>query len=176
IVVDQHDDTVAVANPLAFNLGSFSFTPSEGNRYRYIARTHNGAPTVHPLPEAQSRGYVLHVEEGDDQNVAVDVAVEGIDPNLVYVFVHCRQSVVFAGAKMIERGRARFVIPKSKFPDGISHVTVFNSDLQPLCERLFFVRPATPLTLNIKSDQGEYLPRRKVVLDVEAMIGNKTVP
>ncbi len=176
VVIDQHDDTVAVANPLAFNLGSFSFTPSEGNHYRYIATTRGGVQSTHPLPEAQARGYVLHVEEGDDQNVAVDVAAEGIEPNLVYVFVHCREKVVFAGAKLIERGRARFVIPKSRFPDGISHVTVFNSDLQPLCERLFFVRPASPLTLNVKADQAEYLPRRKVVLDVGAMVGDKAVP
>lgn len=176
VVVDEHDDTVAVANPLALNLGSFYVTPSEGNRYKFIAKTSNGKQSVHMLPEVQPRGYVLHVAESDEQNVSVDVAVEGIEPNLVYLFVHCRQSMVFAAAKMIEQGRTRFIIPKAKFPEGISHITLFNASLQPVCERLLFTRPASALELKVTTDQQEYLPRRKVVVDLAATFGNDNVP
>ncbi len=176
VIVDQHDDTVAIASPTAFNLGSFYLTPSAGNRYRCVVSTRDGNKSVHPLPEAQDAGFVLHVSDSSGQNIAVDVSARGIGSNLVYLFVHARQQVVYAGAKVVDQGRTAFLIPKSKLPDGITHVTLFDAGLRPVCERLFFTRPLSPLKLNVDADQTDYLPRRKVVVDVAAMLGNVSVP
>jgi len=41
----------------------------------------------------------------------------------------------------MKEGAATFSLNKNSLPGGVSHLTVFNSEKQPVCERLIFVKP-----------------------------------
>jgi len=57
-------------------------------------------------------------------------------------------------------------VDKSQLGDGISHFTVFNSAKQPVCERLYFKRPAKKLLIEASADQQQYITRKKVSINV----------
>ncbi|MGZ8558326.1 MAG: hypothetical protein ACXWWC_08335, partial [Chitinophagaceae bacterium] len=57
-------------------------------------------------------------------------------------------------------------IDKAKLPEGISHLTLFNNDRQPVCERLVFIRKPNKLSTSISSDKNIYEKRQKVNLSI----------
>src|SRR5206468_1790741 len=86
----------------------------------------------------------------------------------VYLFAHTRQVINAAEAISLSGGVAHFKINKAKLADGITHLTIFNSDKQPVCERLYFKRPAQQLLIEASADQQQYALRKKVNINVLA--------
>lgn len=171
-VVDQHNDTVAHFKSLKFGMGNFSFTPAAGNSYKAIVWI-NGNQQTQGLPEINSQGYVMSVA---DNGAQLDVTVRGTDGN-VFMFAHTRQELKAAESATISGGIVKFTMNKSSLGDGISSITIFNSAKQPVCERLYFKRPAQKLFITAGTDQQQYGLRKKVDINVSAKDqGSKPVP
>jgi len=171
-VVDQHNDTVARFKSLKFGMGNFSFTPATGNSYKAIVWI-NGSQQTQGLPEINSQGYVMSVA---DNGAQLNVTVRGTDGN-VFMFAHTRQEVKAAESATISNGIVKFTVNKSSLGDGISSITIFNSAKQPVCERLYFKRPAQKLFITAGTDQQQYGLRKKVNINVSAKDqGSKQVP
>ena len=68
----------------------------------------------------------------------------------------------------MNNGTARFTIKKIALGDGISHITIFNNAKQPVCERLYFKRPAQQLFIDASTDQQQYDLRKKVNINLSA--------
>jgi TonB-dependent Receptor Plug Domain len=66
--------------------------------------------------------------------------------------------------KVVAVNILRSVIPD----DGIVQITLFDTEGQPLCERLAFVRQNKHINLKVTSDKTTYKPREKVILNIEA--------
>src|ERR1700722_18482517 len=49
----------------------------------------------------------------------------------------------------LANGQTRFSLQKDSLDDGISHITVFNGDRIPVCERLYFKQPKQQLHIGI---------------------------
>lgn len=162
-VVDQHNDTVAHFKSLKFGMGNFSFTPAAGNSYKAIVWI-NGNQQTQGLPEINSQGYVMSVA---DNGAQLDVTVRGTDGN-VFMFAHTRQELKAAESATISGGIVKFTMNKSSLGDGISSITIFNSAKQPVCERLYFKRPAQKLFITAGTDQQQYGLRKKVNINVSA--------
>ncbi|MDB4920336.1 hypothetical protein [Mucilaginibacter sp.] len=162
-IVDQHNDTVARFKPLKFGMGNFSFTPAANNTYKAVVKFNGGAVTK-SLPEANSQGYVMSII---DKGAQLDVNVKGADGN-IYLFVHTRQMIKAAQSTSISNGAAHFTISKNVLGDGISSITIFNNAKQPVCERLYFKRPAQKLFIDASADQQQYALRKKVNINVLA--------
>ncbi|HAL83531.1 MAG TPA: hypothetical protein DCO83_15930 [Mucilaginibacter sp.] len=168
LVIDQHNDTVARFKSLKFGMGSFSFTPASNNTYKAIIKTDNNTPITKNLPDINTRGYVMAM--ADDGSGQLDVSVKTTDNSTgnVYLFVHTRQTVKAAETAVITNGTAHFLVDKNALGDGISHFTVFNSAKQPVCERLWFKRPAQQLFIDAGTDQQQYGVRKKVNVNILA--------
>ncbi|HTK20651.1 MAG TPA: MG2 domain-containing protein, partial [Mucilaginibacter sp.] len=139
-VVDQHNDTVAHFKSLKFGMGSFSFTPAAGSNYKAVVWI-NGNQQTQNLPEINSQGYVMSIA---DNGAQLNVTVRGTDGN-VFMFAHTRQELKAAESATISNGIVKFTLNKSSLGDGISSITIFNGAKQPVCERLYFKRPAQKL-------------------------------
>lgn len=171
-VVDQHNDTVAHFKSLKFGMGSFSFTPAAGSNYKAVVWI-NGNQQTQNLPEINSQGYVMSIA---DNGAQLNVTVRGTDGN-VFMFAHTRQELKAAESATISNGIVKFTLNKSSLGDGISSITIFNSAKQPVCERLYFKRPAQKLFITAGTDQQQYGLRKKVDINVSAKDqGSKPVP
>jgi hypothetical protein len=175
-VISSNGDTVATFEPHKFGLGHFYLTPVADQDYSCIVEDSKGHKNKSKLPQVYKDGYVMEAIDSLADKLTVNVNMPGHSGALVYLFVHARQMIVHNEAKQGIPERAIFSIDKSKLPDGISHLTVFDNEFNPVCERLYFKKPASKLRLQVSSAQISYLPRSKVSLDVTSQFNNSGLP
>ena len=173
-VVNEKNDTITKFTPFQFGIGNFSFTPENGHSYKAILRLPGGSELVKDLPTAFSKGYVMQVSEyGTAQlKISVKANLENGTSSEIYLFAHTRSSIKAALSGNVNSGSAEFIIDKNKLGDGISHFTVFNSNRQPVCERLYFKYPEQKLDIQASTDQPEYGLRKKININVSTGASN----
>ncbi len=167
-IVYDDKDTVAKFNTEKFGIGSFSFTPLAGGRYRAVIKPLNAPAFSQELPQVFKEGYVMSVNGTDSNQLTVTVHCNIASANEAYLFVHTRGSVRLAVAGQIKNETVTFPVDKNKLNDGISHFTVFTGSRQPVCERLYFKEPAQKLHISVNTDQSAYATRKKVTVNISA--------
>jgi hypothetical protein len=168
VVVDQKNDTVLRFSPLKFGMGSFLFTPAKNNTYTAVIRTAGNKPLIKALPPAANDGYVMQLTDNEHEQLDVSISSNSNPAADVYIFIHTRQIVKLAREASLTNGAVHVRFDKSLLDEGISHITVFNSERQPVCERLYFKRPADKLFIDAHTDQPQYSCRSKVTVYVGA--------
>jgi hypothetical protein len=167
-IVDQKNDTVTRFRPLKFGIGSFLFTPAAGNIYKAVIRSGTKATVTKELPAVNGRGYVMVVKDAGSAQIEVIIKGAGVESGELYLFAHTRQLVKAAMTTSFNNGTASFMLDKAKLGEGVSHLTIFNSARQPVCERLYFKRPKQSLSIDVTADQPSYAHRKKVSIDIAA--------
>jgi hypothetical protein len=99
-------------------------------------------------------------------NLYITVGLTETPSSISYttLLVHARRQIIHAEAKALYPRSCTFVVSKSNLPDGISHITIFDENHQPRCERLYFTIPRRKLHIDIAADQKQYTTRRKVTM------------
>ena len=161
VIVDQSNDTVLHFQPSHFGMGKFGFTPENGKNYHAIISFADSSSLVKNMPEAYRDGYVMHLEDAGN-NLKISVSSSGQNSSGLYLIAQANQMVVASESAKIENGNADFSINKSELNDGVTRITLFNENRQPLCERLYFKRPAKKLLINAKADKSIYNKRNPV--------------
>lgn len=169
IIVDQQNDTITHFQSLHGGMGNFQFKPEKNKSYYAILRL-NDSLIKQKIPESIDRGFVMGVEgiEGDTLFIKVNATPDFYN-TLTYLFVQSRQVAKNFQAKMIKPGENLFPIARKDLSDGISSITLFNQQGQPVCERLVFKRPQEKLILRSSPDQAVYNSRKPVYIDLSAV-------
>ena len=168
LIIDKNNDTVARFEPFKFGIGHFAFKPDSHNTYKAVIKL-NGKIIQEDLPLINETGDVMTVK--DNRNGQVEVTVNSnMPPENIYLFVHSRGVIKAVESASVDNGKAFFMVNKNTLGDGISQFTIFNSKQQPLCERVFFKRPAQQLMIDAATDQQQYLTRKKVTIAINAKI------
>lgn len=167
-IIDQKNDTVVRFSPLKFGMGSFLFTPNRNSSYTAVIRTAGNKPLIKALPAVANEGYVMQLSDNNPGQVDISISSKSNPSGVVYIFVHTRQLLKLAKEATLNNGSAHFLVDKKSLDDGISHITIFNSARQPVCERLYFKRPAEKLFIDAHPDQQQYTGRKKVSVSINA--------
>ncbi len=168
IVVNQQNDTVANFQSLKFGIASFKFKPLPGNNYKAIMQLDNGSSVVRDLPKAFGRGYVAQLERLAGGKISVKVFAAGeLNDRPVYMLIHTKQQLLASEIVPIRNNQGEFLIDETKLGDGISHVTIFDTDKNPVCERLFFKRPLKKMMIEASADRQQFESRKKVAINVD---------
>ena len=168
-VINSKNDTVARFKSTKFGMGSFMLKPDAGTTYKAVLRAGTSAPVTKDLPAANSQGYVMQLTDNNNGQLTITVNASISNPGSdVYLFTHTRQSLENIKRVTLNNGLATFTVDKSSLGDGVSHLTVFNSDRAPVCERLYFKRPAKTLAIDAAADSRQYGNRKKVNISVSA--------
>jgi len=171
-IINQKNDTVARFQSLKFGMGHFSFTPAINDTYKAVVVVGTNKPVIKELPAINNQGYVMQLTDNGTNQLDVTVSSNGSGNNgEVFLFAHTRTLVNVAKTAALSNGVARFVVDKAALGDGISHITIFNSNKQPVCERLYFKRPSKKLLIDAAPDQQQYSGRKKVNISVLAKDG-----
>ncbi|HYG19130.1 MAG TPA: hypothetical protein VD816_09375 [Ohtaekwangia sp.] len=175
-VIDLNGDTVAHFKPLKFGIGRFAFTAQKAITYKAVIKNAAGEVFTVPFPSAAAHGYGLQVyDSANDLKIIVHGRPMYPVPAPVYLLVHTRNSVSHLHWENLGQNSTRVVIPKDQLQDGISHITLFNAALQPVCERLFFKQPRQ-LSIAVQANQSQYDNRRPVRLSLTTSGKEKTIP
>ncbi|MEZ4900348.1 MAG: hypothetical protein R2822_00515 [Spirosomataceae bacterium] len=173
-IVNQQNDTVGRFEPLKFGIGSFMFTPAAENQYRVLLQDAQKHWFSYKMPPIYDQGHTLQVQDSSASFLKVIVSATPNTPSEVAILVHTKAMPKIAEKGMLQNGKMAFIIPKNKLDDGITTITLFDNHLNPVCERLYFKRPTSTLTIAAQTDKAQYAPRQKVVLDISTLQG--TVP
>ncbi len=133
-VVDQQSDTVTTFQPSKFGIGSFYLTPQQGKIYSVIIEDEQKRRNTFKLPTINEFGYVMLVQDSTEKELALKInsCVNDRDNSkipAVYAFVPSRNIVALASVNFLKDGRATLSIPKIKMQEGISHITIFDSEM-----------------------------------------------
>ncbi len=163
-VISSLNDTIIRFNPLRSGIGSFVFTPQANQAYRAVIKLRNGKSYSYNLPEVKSKGYTLQVSNGDEAEVAIRSTTQ--EP-YVFLFVHTRQMIQKAEVIFLRNGEGSLKLNKKTLPDGITHITLFDSQTAPVAERLIYKRSAGKRTVGVNADQTAYDLRQKGNLELD---------
>lgn len=166
-ITDERNDTVASFKPARFGIGRFQFTPVAGRKYQSVVSDARGKKYVFKFPESIDNGYLLHAEPASGKiRVSIKTRATAAFNEPVYLFIHAREQIAFAERVKMQNGEANIQVRETDVQDGISHITLFDATMNPVCERLIFKKPASELTLKAFSDQPSYETRKKVTIRV----------
>jgi hypothetical protein len=84
------------------------------------------------------------------------------DGSPLYLFAHTRGAVKTIQQASVQSGSATFRLRADVLGEGISDLVIFDNDLRPVCERLFFRRPAPQLSISFPGMQKDFHTRQQV--------------
>jgi len=165
-LLDENNQVVTQLKPLKFGLGNFIFTPEVNKTYKTRIKLPNGKTIIKELPTTNEQGYVMRVLNTGNRQLQINVEVNNINGTEVYLIAHTRQETKVAQVATLLNNRAEFLFDENKLGDGVSHLTIFDKDKRPVCERLYFKRPAKKIIIEATTDQNQYNSRKKVNLNI----------
>ena len=166
-LLDQNDDTVAHFRTLRFGMGRFSFLPLKGNNYRAYIQLENGILVAGQFPRAMSTGFVMKCEDQGNQLLIRVASNAQKESSYVYILANTRKVIKKIEAATILNGNAEFRVDKNILGEGVSDIIIFDNELKPVCERLYFKRPGESLQIQLNANKNEYAKRQEVKLDLQ---------
>ncbi|RYG21046.1 MAG: hypothetical protein EOO07_03640, partial [Chitinophagaceae bacterium] len=166
VIINQKNDTVARFQSHKFGMGKFLFTPLPNNTYKAIAGVTKKEIIIKDLPVAKKQAYNITLTESDADFLTLTVGTN-VNVNQVYLFAHHGEKIAAAEAGTVSSGKATFKISKAKLNEGISHLTVFNTNGQAVSERLYFKRPTQQLKIEGGTDFSKYGARKKITVNLQ---------
>ena len=164
-ILDRQNQSVAKFNSSHLGMGVFNLKPEANEKYKAVINTENGKKVHLKLPEVLDKGYVMSVSRQDESGVRVHIqSTYPDDP--VFLACHIRGTLIHATEQPVSNGEAIVDIPLDNIPGGIMHVTLFDSKLEPRCERLIYVPSNDILQILIEPQKNEYGSREEVKLSL----------
>jgi hypothetical protein len=172
MVLSQNNDTLLRFQSFKFGMGHFMFTPNSTQPAKAVIMLANGRNIIQYLPAAYEQGYVMQLGEETAGSIKVTISSKSAASQSVYLFAYSRQVMQVAEKQPITNGVATFLIDKNKLAEGVSTLTVFNDQQQPVCERLYFKKPQQVLSVAASSNAAQYGNRQRVALSVNTQHAN----
>ena len=172
MVLAANNDTIIDFHTLKFGMGHFMFQPASTEPYKTLITLPDGSTITQQLPAAYDQGYVMQLAEDESGAVTITVSGRSVPSQALFLFVHSRQVIQIAEKQTFNNGQAVFSLHKSKLTDGLSNITIFNEQQQPICERLYFKKPQQVLSVAANSNAAKYGNRKRVALSVNTRQAN----
>jgi hypothetical protein len=159
-------------------MGLFSFTPDYGQNYTAEIEEVNLMEAQklpkYDLPKVEDRGFVITVTNKQDQEevvVKIQTTESTPRPQILTLAAHHRGELSFVAQVNMANVIYFVKMPKANLLHGLTHITLFDGNARPLCDRLIFVDKAGQMNVTIKGLKQSYQPREKVELEIETTDG-----
>jgi hypothetical protein len=168
-ITDSVGQTVTTFKTSFLGMGQFAFMPKEGEKY--YAKIDNHPEYNCQLPVIQENGLALHLEQGEkDIMVSLSRNYKAQGQQTLTLMAKHKGVVLFYKTLSMDGFEQGLRLSKSHFPLGISKITVLNTDMEIVAERLVFVSDGQLTTVKINTDKEEYASMENVALSIEPML------
>jgi len=168
-VVDKDNIQMTTFQSEHAGMGAFVLHPDAGNNYTAVIKLNDGDEKRVELPKAKDKGYSLSVIQ-TESNVIVNIQASKdlLNSGEIALVAQANNTILYTGKKELSSNAFTTVIPKSRFPEGITQFTLFSPDYQPVAERLVFIRNDDKhLNIKVTTDKPDYKQRKRVHLNLE---------
>jgi hypothetical protein len=178
IVVDQTGTEITKFNSTYLGMGQFILNPQPGNTYKAVITHTDGSTKTVDLPKSNPVGYSLQVNNADSTNIQVKVfSSESLISSGELKLVAQNQGTTYAVARIkTQKQISNLQIPKKELPSGITQLTLFDAENNPVAERLVFImHQKDNINLTATSEKKVYKKREKVTINLNAALQQKPV-
>ncbi|MEJ5994905.1 TonB-dependent receptor plug domain-containing protein [Pedobacter sp. Du54] len=139
-IVNQKKEKVALFNTEYAGMGAFALLPQPGEKYTAIVTLPNGEERSFKLPDALESGFSFAVNTvNDNLTVRIGASKDNVGGKEMFVVAQTNGIVYASFAFSPNQQNNAASIPLKNFPTGMAQFTLFNSESQPIAERLVFV-------------------------------------
>ncbi|MEJ5994906.1 hypothetical protein WG904_10800 [Pedobacter sp. Du54] len=166
-IVNQKKEKVAVFSTEHAGMGAFALVPQAGEKYTAIVTLSNGEEKSFKLPEALESGFSFAANvANDDINVRVGASKDKVGGKEMFVVAQSNGVVCASFTFSPNQQNSAAALPLKNFPTGIVQLTLFNSECQPLAERLIFVNHHDQLKIEVSGGTNATV-KHKTALDIK---------
>jgi hypothetical protein len=146
-------------------MGSFYFTPDTVKKY-LIRLTEPATDSIFFIQEIYPSGMTMQLIGRDNESLSFKVSQNpGLKPQDIYLRVQCR-GVVYGMTMVKLKRELKIKVPLNSLPQGIAEVTLFNSRLVPVAERLVYINLGRKLNITARLSKEIYSTRGKATLKI----------
>lgn len=148
-----------------FGMGFLNFIPHHEKNYRIKLST-PPLDSAFIIPEIYETGMVLHLAGRDNDTLSFKIYQNSVSEEKgVYLRVQSR-GIIYGMTSVRLSHDIKIKVPLSGLPQGIAEVTLFNSNLMPVAERLIYINQNHKLNITSELSNGIYPTRGKVDLKI----------
>ncbi|GJM63502.1 hypothetical protein PEDI_40540 [Persicobacter diffluens] len=139
-VLDDAGEVVANFQSLHEGLGMFHMKPILGEKYRIRAKS--GDRIIEkPLPKVLSEGLALNLQMNKSAFATLRLSGKDFGGQEFYILIQDGQNIekLVSISWPVDRDYYLMKLPLEQLSSGVKRLTIFDEQLRPHCERLFFV-------------------------------------
>lgn len=147
------------------HLGKTSFQPKKGETYY---ATIDGIDQQFELPSIKENGVVLSVRN-DIENGQLYMALQTNQPSRSregHLLIHTRGLIQYYEKIKWNDNAISLNVPTNLISDGLSHITYFDKEMNPMAERLVFKKPDQKINIKIDLNDQEFSIREKTEVSI----------
>ncbi|WP_343330170.1 hypothetical protein [Polaribacter staleyi] len=165
-ILDNKNQFITDFTSTKFGLGLFYLQPEQDKTY-YALVNIEGNEYKYQLPKSLEKGYTLNtLNNGKDLliNLQSNLKQGLFGTSLV---IHQRGKLIYNATQTAEKLNQNLKIKNDDLKNGVLHITLFNPDKKPVCERLVYINnPNNNATINITKPKDYYGSRKEVTLNL----------
>jgi hypothetical protein len=171
-IIDDAGKTIASISPTHMGMGYFNLTAQEGKTYKAEVTYADGSKDDIHLPSPVEKGVSLSVN-----NDSLQTATIKIEANKAYYSDHKGEAytvLVWSGGYTttvnckLDSAVITMDLIKRRLFTGVTRITLFSANNEPLCERLIFNQNYDQLNLDASADKGTYKTRNRIEMKLNA--------
>ena len=163
-------DTISSFKSSHLGMGHFQFVPDASVQYSVLAKSGKGGYQRYNFPKVEKAGYTMIVDNTtftEKMRILVyHKSQENVDKQ-VFLVGHSRGIVVFSAKGKVSTKGLIMNLPTGELPDGISHITLFDDQKIPVCERIVFIDHNEHLRVKVTPEKTSYNPKSETAVEIE---------
>lgn len=177
-VLNGNGDEVASFQSNHKGMGSFVLLPEDGERYVALVDYGDGEKVEVALPEVQTSGYAIAVNNEMEKQVLAQVSLtdDHVSGKPMYVVVQQNGAVFYGVRGVLNKSEFLVNIPRERLPLGVLTIVLLDENTRPLAERTIF-NYANDLLMPLKAsaDKASYGKREQVDLQFVSGSGEDSI-
>ncbi len=171
-IFDSENELVTSFSSPHDGMGKFQIIPVEGKNYYAKIKNLAGSELRVELPKVASQGYLLSFRVFKGRNIiSINTNEKTLlqNPNGIFTVVCKAKGVSYLeSTQAVTQTALTFELAKDKAPDGISQITLYDSNLKPQSERLVYIEKEHDIEVQVVADKASYLPNEKAIVNVSS--------
>ncbi|MBB5397922.1 MG2 domain-containing protein [Mucilaginibacter sp. AK015] len=169
-IIDEENNIAARFTTAYAGMGSFVFTPQGGKKYTAHIKLSNGTSQKKPVPVAKSNGYVLAVNNMLTDTIFMSISQSAQMPlNEVLLSMHDDAKDYFLAHIIPKTDRFVVAIPRKEIPEGVTRVTLYTKEHEPVAERLLFNDTGEALNIKLSTLKKVYKAADSTEIELQAV-------
>jgi len=166
---NDRGDTISSFSSRYLGMGKFVMMPEDGENY--FASIDQSPGMKIPFDKAKTGGIGLNYSEFSDSLAFTMSSNSKLNNHSGFYFVASHKGIVLFYKKIEMTDYSQTIrLGKNQFPKGISKISLLDTSLTQIAERLIFVDDGKDDLLRLQLTQKEFKPREEVKIDVEALL------